>query len=128
MLSVLSMQTSVIHETSQVSAGGQEEDLIFGSARESFSRLSVLPESESSTSCAPPPPLELTGMCLCSLGNILDVGAEGAVRGGDVEVVGTVVQKDVEAFGTVDQKDVVAAGTVRKSVSAFIYQSSDIQV
>jgi len=46
-------------------------------------------------------------MCWCSVRNILDVGAEGTVQGGDVEAVGTVVQKDVGAFGTVDQKDVV---------------------
>jgi len=111
--------------------------LIFGSARESFSRLSVLPESEVFTFCALPPSLEVTGMCRCSLGNILDVGAEGTVQGGDVgafgtvvqedvRAVGTVVQKDVVAFGTVDKKDVVAAGTVRKSVSAVSHQSSFI--
>jgi len=47
------------------------------------------------------------------LGNILVVGAEGTVQGGDVG-----------AFGTVDQKDVVAAGTARKSVFAVSYQSS----
>jgi len=56
-------------------------------------------------------------MCMCSLGNILDVGAEGNVKVGDVGAVGTVVQKDVGAYGTVNQKDVVAAGTVRNSVS-----------
>jgi len=50
-------------------------------------------------------------MCLRSLGDILDVGGEGTVQGGDVGAVGTVVQKDVGAFGTVEQKDVVAAGT-----------------
>jgi len=83
-----------------------EVGLMFGSARESFSRSLVLPESESFTSCALPPSLEVTGMCLCSLGNILDVGAEGTVRGGDVGAVGTVVQEDVRAFGTVVQKDV----------------------
>jgi len=109
--------------------------LIFGSARESFSRSLVLPERESFTSCALPPSLEVTGMCLCSLGNILDVGAEGTVQDGDVGAVGTVVQKDVGAFGTVvqrdtmafgtvDQMDVVAAGTVRKSVSAVSHQST----
>jgi len=65
-------------------------------------------------------------MCLCTLGNILDVGAEGTVQGGDVGAFGTVVQKDVGAFGTVDQKYVVAAGTVRKSVSAVSHQSSVI--
>jgi len=76
-------------------------------------------------------------MCLCSLGNILDVGAKGTVQGGDVGAVGTVFQKDVRAFGTVvqkdsgtfgavNQKDVVAAGTVRKSVSAVSHQSSVI--
>jgi len=54
-------------------------------------------------------------MSLCTLGNILGVGAEGTVQGGDVGAVGTFVQKDVGAFGTVDQKDVVAVGTVRKS-------------
>jgi len=63
-------------------------------------------------------------MCLCSLRNIQDVGADGTVQGGDVGAFGTVVQKDVRAFGTVDQKDVVAAGTARKSVSAVSYQSS----
>jgi len=61
-------------------AGSQEVGLIFGSARESFSRLSVRPESESFTSCALPPSLEATGMCLC---------------------FGTVVQKVVLAKGTV---------------------------
>jgi len=137
-MSFLSLQTSVIHETSQVSAGGQEKvGLILGSASESFSRSLVLPESESVTSCALTPSLEVTGMCLCSLGNILDVGADGTVQGGDVGAVGTVVQKDVGAFGTVvqrdvmafgtvDQKDSVAAGTVRKSVSAVSHQSSVI--
>jgi len=84
-------------------------------------------------------------MCLCTLGNILDVGAEGTVQGGDVWAVGTVVQKDVVAFGTVDQKDVVAFGTAdqkdavpactirkcwfcpgKESVSAVSYPSSVI--
>jgi len=103
-MSFMRLRTSVVHENSQVSAGSQEEvGLIFGSARESFSRSSVLPESESVTSCALPPSLEVTGMCLCSLGNILGVGAEGSVLGGDVGAVGTVVQKDVGAFGTVAQ-------------------------
>jgi len=60
---------------------------------------------------------------LCSLGNILDVGAEGTVQGGDVGAFGTVAQGGVMAFGTVDQKDVVAAGTIRKSVSAVGHQS-----
>jgi len=100
--------------------------LIFGSARESFSRSSVLPESESFTSWPLPPSLEVTGMCLCSLGKILDVGAEGTVQGGDVGAVGTVVRKDVVAVGTVAQKDVVAAGAVRKSVLAALYRSSVI--
>jgi len=124
-MSFMSLQTSVTHENSQVSAGGQEEvGLVFGSTRASFSRLTVLPDCESFTSCALPPSLELTGMYLCSLRNILDVGAEGTVQGGDVGAFGTVVQKDVGAFATVDQKDVVAEGTVRKSVSAVSYQSS----
>jgi len=115
MMGFLSLQTSVIHETFQVSAGGQEEvGLIFGSAKESFSRILVMPEGESFTSCALPPSLGVTGMCLCTLGNILDVRAEGNVQDGDVGAVGTVVQKDVGAFGTVDQKEVVAAGTVQK--------------
>jgi len=84
-------------------------------------------------------------MCLCSLGNILDLGVEGTGQGGDVGAVETVVQndvgafctvdqKDVVAFGTVDQNDVVAAGTVRKcwfgtgkeSVAAVSHQSSVI--
>jgi len=63
-------------------------------------------------------------MCLCSSGNILDVGAEGTVQDGDVGAVGTFVQRDVIAFGTVDQEDVVAAGTVRKSVFAVSHRSS----
>jgi len=93
--------------------------LNFLSVRESFSRLSVLPDSDSSTSCALPPSLEVKGMCLYSLGNILDVGAEDTVQAGDVGAVGTVVQKDVGAFGTVDQKEVVAVGTVdQKNVVA----------
>jgi len=126
-MSFLSLQTSVIHENSQVSAGGQEEvGFIFGSASESFSRLLVLAESESFTSCALPPSLKVTGMCVCTLGNILGVGVEGTVQGGDVGAFGTVVQNDVGAFGTVDHKDVVAAGTVRKSVSAVSHQSSVI--
>jgi len=126
-MSFLSLQTSVIHTNSQVSAGGQEEvGLIFTFARELYPRSSVLPESESFTSCALPPSLEVTGMCRSSLGNILDVGTDGCVRGGDVGAVGTVVQKDVGAFDTVEQKDVVAAGTVRKSVSSVSYQSSVI--
>jgi len=145
-MSFPSLQTSIIHETSQVSAGCQEQvGLFFGSARESFSRLSVLPESDTFTSCTLPAPLDVKGRCLCTLGNILDVGAEGSVQGGDMGAVDTVVQKDVGAFGnvdqndvvafgTVDQKDVVAAGTDRKcwfcpgkeSVSAGSQQSSVI--
>jgi len=41
-------------------------------------------ESESFTSCALPPSEEVTGLCLCMLGKVLDVGAEGTVQGGDV--------------------------------------------
>jgi len=89
--------------------------LIFGFARESFSRSLVLPESEIFASGALPPPLEVSGLCLCSLRNTLDVGAEGTVQGGDVG-----------AFCTVDQKDVVPAGTVQKSVPAVIHHSSVI--
>jgi len=123
----LSLQTSVIHKNSQVSAGCQEEvGLIFGSARELLHRSSVVPESESFNSCALPPSLEVTGMCLSSLGNILDVGFDGTVQGGHVVAVCTVVQKDVGDFGTVEQKEVVAAGTVRKCVSSVSYQSSII--
>jgi len=88
--------------------------LNFVSARESFSRLSVLPKRGSFTSCAIPPSLQVTGMCFCTLGNILDVGAEGTVQGGDVGAVGTVVQKRRGGLWHQDQNDVVAAGTVRK--------------
>jgi len=60
---------------------------------------------------------------LAYVGNILDVGAEGTVQGGDVR-----------AAGTVEHKDVVAAGTVRKcwfcpekgSISAVSHHSSVI--
>jgi len=86
--------------------------LIFGSARGSFSRISVFPESESFTFCALPASSEVTGMCLCMLGNILDVGIEGTVQGGDVGSVCAVVQEDVGAFGAVERKDVVAVGVV----------------
>jgi len=79
------VQKPVIHENSQVSAGGQEGvGLIIGSARDSFSRISVVPESEMFPPCALPTSLEVTGMCFCMLGNILDAGAEGTVQGGDV--------------------------------------------
>jgi len=68
------------------------------------------------------------------VGNILEVGADGTVPGGDVGAVGIVEQKDVGAFDTVEQKDVVAAGTVwnswfcpnKFSFSAVSHQSSDI--
>jgi len=47
------------------------------------------------------------------MGNILHVGAESTVQGGDMGAVGTVVQNVVWAFDTVEQKDVVAAGCVK---------------
>jgi len=82
-MSFLSLKTSVIHKNSQVSAGGQEEvGLIFGSARNFFFRMSVVPGSESFTYCALPPYLEVTGMCLFILGKLLIVGAEGTIPGG----------------------------------------------
>jgi len=40
-------------------------------------------------------------MCFCTLGNILCVGAEGTVQGGEVGAVGAVVQKYLRAFVTI---------------------------
>jgi len=53
---------------------------MFGSDRESFFWMSVMPESKSFTSCALPPSKEVKEMCLCMLGNIQDVGAQAPSR------------------------------------------------